>query len=204
MTFYQYIAEALFFAFVLLIITGSFIVVKTRILMHTVLGLAVTLMGVAGIYFYLGSMFLTLMQILIYVGAICIVLVFGIMVGFTPTEVAEKNIKEKRNIFLAVAAAGAAFVMLLTSILGTDWVSATMTGRDFSVTHLGHSFLYQYCLAFELISIILLVAIVGAIILARGDREKHYSHEYLTSTYNSQRGPQEAVPVREKEGEESS
>ena len=124
MIIYQNIAEILFFAFVLLIITGSFIVVRTKILMHTVLGLAVTLLGVAGIYFYLGSMFLTLMQILIYVGAICIVLVFGIMVGFTPTEVAEKHIKEKRNIFLAVAAAGAGFLMLLTSVLQTDWTAS--------------------------------------------------------------------------------
>lgn len=202
MTFYQNIAEVLFFAFVLLIISGSFIVVKTRILMHTVLGLAVTLLGVAGIYFYLGSMFLTLMQILIYVGAICIVLVFGIMVGFTPTEVAEKNIKSKRNIFLAVAATGAAFLMLLTGVLRTDWVPAAVTGRDFSVAHLGQSFLYQYCLAFELISIILLVAIVGAIILARGDQEKYCSHEYLTSTC-SQNDLPEAVSVREEEGEES-
>ena len=203
MTFYQNIAEVLFFAFILLIITGSFIVIRTRILMHTILGLAVTLLGVAGIYFYLGSMFLTLMQILIYVGAICVVLVFGIMVGFTPTEIAEKNIKEQRNVFLAVAAAGFAFIMLLAGVLQTDWVPALSQSRDFSVVHLGQSFLYQYCLAFELISVILLVAIVGAIILARGDREEHYSHEYLTSI-NSQPGSRETVSIREEEGKQSS
>jgi NADH-quinone oxidoreductase subunit J len=101
MTFYQYIAEGLFFAFVLLVITGSLITIRARILMHTVMGLAVALLGVAGIYFYLGSMFLTLMQILIYVGAVCIVLIFGIMVGSTPTEIAEKTIKGRKNIFLA-------------------------------------------------------------------------------------------------------
>ena len=89
MTFYQIIAEGLFFAFIILVILGSLITIRAKILMQTVLGLAVALLGVAGIYFYLGSMFLTLMQILIYVGAICIVLVFGIMVGYTPTEVAE-------------------------------------------------------------------------------------------------------------------
>jgi len=52
MTFYRYIAEGLFFAFVLLIIAGSFVTIRARILMHTVLGLAVALLGVAGIYFY--------------------------------------------------------------------------------------------------------------------------------------------------------
>ena len=171
MTFYQYIAEGLFFAFVLLVITGSFITIRARILMHTVMGLAVALLGVAGIYFYLGSMFLTLMQILIYVGAVCIVLIFGIMVGSTPTEIAEKNIKEKKNVFLAVSAAATAFFLLIISLLKTDWISALAEAGDFSVEHLGENFLYQYCLAFELISVILFIAIVGAIILAREGRE---------------------------------
>jgi NADH:ubiquinone oxidoreductase subunit 6 (subunit J) len=167
MTFYRYIAEGLFFAFVLLIIVGSFITIRARILMHTVLGLAVALLGVAGIYFYLGSMFLTLMQILIYVGAVCIVLIFGIMVGSTPTEIAEKTIKDRKNIFLAVSAAAAAFFLLMSSLLKTQWIAAPAQIRDFSATHLGESFLYEYCLGFELISVILLIAIVGAIILAR-------------------------------------
>ena len=168
MTFYQIIAEGLFFAFIILVILGSLITIRAKILMQTVLGLAVALLGVAGIYFYLGSMFLTLMQILIYVGAICIVLVFGIMVGYTPTEVAEKGIKDWRNKFLAVSSAITAFLLIIACVLKTDWIPAVADNRNFSVTHLGEEFLYTYCLAFELISIILLIAIVGAIILARG------------------------------------
>ena len=168
MTFYQIIAEGLFFAFIILVILGSLITIRAKILMQAVLGLAVALLGVAGIYFYLGSMFLTLMQILIYVGAICIVLVFGIMVGYTPTEVAEKGIKDWRNKFLAVASAVTAFLLILACIIKTDWIPAVSDNRDFSAVHLGEEFLYTYCLAFELISVILLIAIVGAIILARG------------------------------------
>ena len=168
MTFYQIIAEGLFFAFIILVISGSLITIRAKILMQTVLGLAVALLGVAGIYFYLGSMFLTLMQILIYVGAICIVLVFGIMVGYTPTEVAEKGIKDWRNKFLAVSSAITAFLLILACVLKTDWIPAVADNRNFSVAHLGEEFLYTYCLAFELISVILLIAIVGAIILARG------------------------------------
>ena len=140
--------------------------------MHTVLGLAVALLGVAGIYFYLGSMFLTLMQILVYVGAICIVMVFGIMVGFTPTEIAEKNIKDVKKVLLAVLSAITAFLLLLACIIKMDWLPAGNHIGDFSASHLGHNLLYQYCLAFELISVILLVAIVGAIILARGNEKE--------------------------------
>jgi NADH:ubiquinone oxidoreductase subunit 6 (subunit J) len=168
MTFYQFIAEGLFIAFIILVILGSLITIRAKILMQTVLGLAVALLGVAGIYFYLGSMFLTLMQILIYVGAICIVLVFGIMVGYTPTEVAEKGIKDWRNKFLAVSSSIAAFLLIIACILKSEWIPAAVTNRNFSATHLGEEFLYTYCLAFELISVILLIAIVGAIILARG------------------------------------
>jgi NADH-quinone oxidoreductase subunit J len=168
MTFYQIIAEGLFFAFIILVILGSLITIRAKILMQAVLGLAVALLGVAGIYFYLGSMFLTLMQILIYVGAICIVLVFGIMVGYTPTEVAEKGIKDWRNKFLAVSSAVTAFLLILACVIKTDWIPAVSDNRDFSAVHLGEEFLYTYCLAFELISVILLIAIVGAIILARG------------------------------------
>ena len=168
MTFYQIVAEGLFIAFIILVILGSLITIRAKILMQTVLGLAVALLGVAGIYFYLGSMFLTLMQILIYIGAICIVLVFGIMVGYTPTEVAEKGIKDWRNKFLAVSSAVTAFLLILACVLKTDWIPAAADDRNFSAAHLGEEFLYTYCLAFELISVILLIAIVGAIILARG------------------------------------
>ncbi len=168
MTFYQSIAEGLFLAFIILVILGSLVTIRAKMLMQTVLGLAVALLGVAGIYFYLGSMFLTLMQILIYVGAICIVLVFGIMVGYTPTEVAEKSIKDWRNKFLAVSSAVTAFFLVLACIFKTDWIPAVVEVRNFSAAHLGKEFLYTYCLAFELISVILLIAIIGAIILARG------------------------------------
>jgi NADH:ubiquinone oxidoreductase subunit 6 (subunit J) len=168
MTFYQSIAEGLFFAFIILVVLGSLITIQAKMLMKTVLGLAVALLGVAGIYFYLGSMFLTLMQILVYVGAICIVMIFGIMVGYTPTEVAEKSIKDWRNKFLAVSSAVTAFLLIIICVLKTHWAPAEAGNRNFSAVHLGHEFLYTYCLAFELISVILLIAIVGAIILARG------------------------------------
>lgn len=200
MIFYQNVAEVLFLAFIFLVIGGSFIVLRTKVLMHTVLGLAVTLLGVAGIYFYLGSMFLALMQILIYVGAICIVLIFGIMVGYTPTEMAEKNIRGKRNVLLAVSAAGAAFFLLIAGVLKTEWTSAATAGRDFSAGHVGKSFLYEYCLAFELISVILLVAIVGAIILARGADEDNGTNEHSITPLR-QSVQKEGISIRGTEGE---
>lgn len=170
MNAYGFIAEGLFFAFVVLTFFGAILAVRSRLLMHAVLGLAVCLLGVAGIYFYLGSIFLTMMQILIYVGAICVLMVFGIMVGYTPEQLAESNFKGK-NRFLAVVAAASGFVLLLIALLRAVFVPVAERTGDFTIQWLGESLLYRYCLAFELISVVLLTAIVGAIILATGGRE---------------------------------
>jgi len=69
---------------------------------------------------------------------------------------------------LAVSSAVTAFLLILACVLKTDWIPAVADNRNFSAAHLGEEFLYTYCLAFELISVILLIAIIGAIILARG------------------------------------
>jgi NADH-quinone oxidoreductase subunit J len=169
MLIYKYLAEFLFFAFVVLTFFGSILAVRAQLLIHSVLGLAVCFLGVAGLYFYLGSPFLSMMQILIYVGAICIVLVFGVMVGYTPTQIAEKHLKGK-NLLLAVFSGAAVFALMSVTIFRTDFTPAASKTGDFSIEWLGKSLLYNYCLAFELISLILLAAIVGSIILAQGGR----------------------------------
>lgn len=170
--YYHIVAEMMFVAFVLLVVLGSWLAVNARILMHSVLGLAVCLLGVAGLYFYLGSIFLTLMQIMIYVGAVCIVLVFGIMVGYTPNESAEKT-EIGRNMLLGLVSSGvAAFLLVAVAFGKTSWESAEKTVGNFSIEWIGESLLLKYCLAFELISVVLLIAIIGSIILARGGREE--------------------------------
>ncbi len=171
MTFYRYLAEGLFFGFVVLIFLGGILAVQARILMYTVLGLVVALVGVAGLYFHLGSPFLAMMQILIYVGAVCVMIVFGIMVGHTPTQAADQR-PGGRNLFLAGSTCTAGFLLLTSAALRTVFIPAAERVGDFSLQHLGYSLLHQYCLAFELISVILLTAIVGAIILAREPREE--------------------------------
>ena len=171
MIVYRYIAETLFYAFMILTFMGGFMAVRSRDLMHAVLGLAVSLLGVAGLYFHLGSPFLTMMQILIYVGAVCIIIVLGVMLGNTPDQLAKMNLKG-RNMVLAVGACAAAFLTLFATLSVTGFAPAAEQIGDMSIRFVGQSLLFQYCLAFELISIILLTAIIGAIILARDGREE--------------------------------
>jgi len=169
MLIYRYIAEILFFAFIVLVFFGGILTVKSKLLIHSVLGLAVCMLGISGLYFYLGSPFLSMMQILIYVGAICIVLVFGIMVGYTPTQIADKHLKGK-NMLLAISSGVVAFTLFGIGIFKSNFVAASGKIGDFTMKWLGKSLMYDYCLAFELISVILLGAIVGAIILGQGGR----------------------------------
>lgn len=167
MELYSLVSEFLFFAFMGITASGAIVAVRAKILMHAVFGLAVCLLGVGGLYYYLGSMFLTMMQILVYVGAICILMVFGIMVGYTPNQVAEKNLKGKHSI-LAGLTALSGVILIGTSIVRNkgSWISTGERVGDYSLNHLGARFLHEYCLAFELISVVLLAAIIGSIILA--------------------------------------
>ena len=156
--------ETVFYIFVAATIVGGVLAVRTQILMYTVLGAAVTFLGVAGLFMYLGSLFLAMMQILIYLGAICIVLVFGIMVGYTPRQIAEQGIRGQ-NLLLAVPACVASIVLLRSAVGRTIWPPAPTVERDFSLHAVGRQLLEHYGLAFELISVLLLIAIIGAIIV---------------------------------------
>jgi NADH-quinone oxidoreductase subunit J len=105
---YGTFTEVFFYLFITLIVFGALVAVSSPILMKAVMGLAMAMFGVAGLYLYLNSPFLALMQILIYVGAVCIMIVFGIMVGYTPKELAENAIEPKNTVLSLVALLAAA------------------------------------------------------------------------------------------------
>lgn len=168
---YRMLTEAVFFIFIIFVFSGGMVAVSARYLMNAVLGLALSLLGVAGLYFELGSPFLALMQTLIYVGAVCVIIAFGIMVGPKPKHVEEKRLWGRRNIILASLAAAIGFILFLVTIINATWVPARSREGDLSVTFLGENLLNQFCLPFELISILLLTAIVGALIIANIGRE---------------------------------
>jgi NADH:ubiquinone oxidoreductase subunit 6 (subunit J) len=172
MIFYRYIAEMLFFVFAAFIFCGGLIAVHTRHLMNAVLGLALSLLGVAGLFFHLGSQFLALMQILLYVGAVCIIIVFGIMVGPRQNQEGEQRVIGRRNLLLAITACIAGLVLLVVTIVKTTWVKAEVYKGDFSLQYLGENLLNQFCLAFELISVMLLAAIIGALIISNIGKEE--------------------------------
>lgn len=157
-------AQMAFWVLVGITFAGAAIAVFPRNILYNVLGLALALAGVAGMYLYLGSFFIALMQLLIYVGAITIAIVFAIMLSRPlHLEVPKRKVPK-------VAMAGAASLIffggVVTVVFRTPWEAAVERGSDWSVETIGHLLLTRYDLVFELISLVLLVAIIGAIVTA--------------------------------------
>jgi len=171
MHFYQIISEIIFWLLVLITMGGGFLAIGARMLIHSLLGLSITFLGVAGLYIYLGSLFISLLQVLIYGGAICIVLVFGIMVGYTPRQIVETRIRSE-NLLLAVPTCVLGVALLYFAIRRTGWVPAAQRLSDYSIERVGHTLMYDFCLGFELISLLLLVGMIGAIIVSNSQEEE--------------------------------
>jgi NADH-quinone oxidoreductase subunit J len=157
-------AQAPFWIVVGLTLAGAVIAVFPRNILYNVLGLVLALTGVAGLYMFLNSMFVAMMQLLIYVGAICIAIVFAIMLS-RPLHMEAP----KRNMAKLAAAAGAAFLFFaanLAVVFKTSWQAAAEKSPDWTIATIGHMLLTRYELVFEVISLVLLVAIIGAILTA--------------------------------------
>lgn len=161
--------DAIFLGTALLVIGGGILASSSKNMVHSVLGLIISLMGVAGLYLHLSSAFLFTMQILIYVGAVCIIIIFAIMLaepGGTETGAAPSG----SSIALGLLAGLSAFVVLLNVFQRAAWVPAEVQSSNSSLQAIGKRLLLDYGLVFEMISLVLLVAMIGAIVLARGGR----------------------------------
>jgi NADH-quinone oxidoreductase subunit J len=166
----QTAATASFVMVIGITILGALIAVGARNIFHNVLGLCLSLFGVSGIFLFLNSPFVALMEILIYVGAICIAICFAIMLS-EPLYLPGPP-RNKIKVLGAALGAGAVFAFLGLLLKKTTWTVAAERSNDWSVTTIGHYLLTNYALIFELVSLLLLVAMLGAIVTARGGRGK--------------------------------
>jgi len=158
------LAQAAFWVVVGLTLAGAVIAVFPRNIVYNVLGLVLALTGVAGLYVFLGSMFIGLMQLLIYVGAVCVAIVFAIMLSRPlHLEVPERRLPK---VLMASIASFIFMVAIIGVNLRTAWKPAVERSTDWSVVTIGELLLTRYDLVFEVISLVLLVAILGAIVTA--------------------------------------
>ena len=155
----------LFILLAVLTLGGGLGVVLTRNVVHAALALLLSLIAVAGVYLILFAEFLALVQVLIYGGAVIIVLLFAIML----TRGAEyPRISDNRQWPLAALAAMGLLGVLIPSFL-INAVKDT-NAQSPAFTELANSLFTRWAIPFEIASLVLLVALVGAIIIARSDR----------------------------------
>ena len=147
-----------------LTLIGGLGVVTTRNVVHAALFLLLSLLAVAGVYLILLAEFLALVQVLIYGGAIIIVVLFAIML----TRSSEyPHISDNPQWPLAVVVA-----IALAGVLGAAfWLGAPGETQAQSppFTELGNSLFTRWAIPFEIASLVLLVALIGALIIARPD-----------------------------------
>ncbi len=183
--FSSYIVAAIFALAAATTVGGALVAVLSTRIIRGVCGLMICCIGLAGLYYFLQSPFLALMEILVYVGAVCVTIVFGVMLSETDEpkldlipdpsgRTAGRPAKTGR-----VGAVGAVIVCTLIAVglarisLHAPWPDAPATRmNDGSVAAIGIALLTTYSLAFELISLVLLLAILGALVIARSGRDK--------------------------------
>ncbi len=160
----------IFLLTVALVFTGAMIAVNAQRLVRAVAGLAVCFTGLAGVYYFLLSPFLAMMQMLIYVGAVSILIAFGIMMA-TPEEQQAAGMKHRSALAgpLAFSVAALLFAALTLLSVKTQWQVFTRQGGG-DIKAIGMALLTQYSFIFELISVVLLLAIIGALVLAQRGR----------------------------------
>jgi NADH-quinone oxidoreductase subunit J len=167
------IVGGIFLLCVVTTVVGALIAALTARIIRSVCGLAICCIGLAGLYYFLHSPFLALMEILIYVGAVCVTIVFAVMLA-EPDEPVRDEKFGSTLVWggLALLVSAAIFWGLWRLGAHQDWTAPATRVNDGSIGAIGKSLLTTYSMAFELISLALLVAIVGALAIARTGRTK--------------------------------
>jgi NADH:ubiquinone oxidoreductase subunit 6 (subunit J) len=156
----------IFWVFAVITVGSAAVVVLARSLIYSAFALLFTFFGVAGLYVLLGADFLAATQLLVYVGGILVLLLFGVMLTH---KLYDLNIRSEVNQFWAglFVCGGGFLVVLLPVLLHTKWASNGVTPQAPTTEAIGRAFLGDYLLPFEAASILLLVALIGAAMIVR-------------------------------------
>ena len=155
------------------VVAGAFLAVALRNILHAIFGLALSLVGVAGLFLLLGSPFVATMEVLIYVGGISVAMVFAVMLSTTINPGGSAGGEEAGRSWFVGVVPTLAFMAVTGWVvtrsdmgLRTD-VDASTWLADAGAAEMGRTLLVRYNLVFEVLSVVLLLAIVGAVCIAR-------------------------------------
>lgn len=156
-----------FYCIAAVVLISSLLAVTLKNLFHSALFLALSFVGIAGIYLFLGAEFLAAIQVLIYVGAIITLIIFVIMLTARISDASIRQTNEQK--FISFIVAMSIFILLSSIILKNGMVRAGIKS-NVKAADIGRELITTYGLPFEVISVVLLVALIGAIILSRKEK----------------------------------
>jgi len=149
------------------VLGSAALVVTVKNIFHSLLFLALSFLGVSGVYFLLSADFLAAVQVLVYIGAIIILMMFALMLTHRVMSTSLRQVTHQWP-FAAFAALGI-FGVLIRVVIFSPW-KYQLQPQQPTTGIIGQALLTRYVLPFELASIVLLMAMVGAIVLAKEDK----------------------------------
>jgi len=163
------IYDFIFYLFAALTIISALMVVSSDNIVRSAFYLLATFFGVSGIYVLLGADFVAVTQIMVYIGGILILLLFGVMLTSNITNVEIK--KGTAKILPAVIGIGVLLGALVSVMTRTKWKLQLTEIPQTTSFELGKLLITDYVLIFELLGILLLIALIGAASMARKEQE---------------------------------
>ncbi|MFA9432710.1 NADH-quinone oxidoreductase subunit J [Egicoccus sp. AB-alg2] len=156
--------DAVFLLVGLVTAGAAILTVTSKNLVHAALHLAVTLAGIAGVFLVLHADFLALVQLIVYVGAVTVLFLFGLMLTRAPIG---REALDSQNRGLGLAVAGGLFVTLAVLIVQAYGGADAVVPQRVATEAIGIVIFARWVLPFEALSMLLLAALIGAILLAR-------------------------------------
>ncbi len=159
------LATIVFYALAILTVGSSCIVAFSRNVVYSTFSLLGAFMGVVGIYVLLAADFVAMVQLLVYVGGILVLTIFAVMLtqGIADVTISNRSVGLLPALVIAVLAGG----VMAYAIERTHWhVAASVTPAP-TTYGIGNAFLGDYVLPFEIASLVLLAALIGAIVISR-------------------------------------
>ena len=173
---YQLVKQIIFFVFAAITVGGALYLLFTKNVLYAAFSLLLTLLGVSGLFVFAGADFLAVSQIMIYVGGILILMIFGIMLTNNKniqrqTNQPNKILVSHHNIFWAVLVAVLLFLGYLKVIFEANFhIISKQTHTGSTVKQIGINLMTDYVFAFEVVGILLLAALVGAAFIAKKEK----------------------------------
>jgi NAD(P)H-quinone oxidoreductase subunit 6 len=159
------ITEAVFYLLATFTVACALGVALSNNIMYSAFALMGTLMGVAGTFVMLGADFLGVVQLLVYVGGILVLTIFAVMLTHRIADVNVSNRAVGRP--LAVLLVGAVGWWMIKVATAASWVVKAPGTPEPTTYGIGTAFLTDYVLPYEIASLVLLVALIGAVVVSR-------------------------------------